>query len=49
MKTTLIQRGEIKDRDFKQGIDSIVEFDYMGASEYEWELCQDHSTSYVKT
>lgn len=36
MRTYLIQRGEIKDRDSKKGIDSIVSLDYMGASEYEW-------------
>jgi hypothetical protein len=36
MKTYLVQRGTIKDRDFKKGFDSIVALDYMGASEYEW-------------
>lgn len=36
MKTYLIQRGKFDNRDNKKGIDSIVEFDYMGASEYEW-------------
>jgi len=36
MKTTLIQRGKFEDRDFKNGIDSITNFDYMGSSEFEW-------------
>jgi hypothetical protein len=36
MKTYLIQRGTIKNQELKIGIDSIIEFDYMGASEYEW-------------
>jgi hypothetical protein len=36
MKTQLIQRGKFEDRDFKTGIDSIVVFDYMGSSEFEW-------------
>lgn len=38
MKTTphLIQRGKISDRDWKNGIDSIINFDYMGSSEFEW-------------
>jgi hypothetical protein len=31
-----IQRGDFKDRPEKQGIDSIVSFQYMGSSEYEW-------------
>ena len=36
MKTTLIQRAKFENRDFKKGIDSIVHFDYMGSSEFEW-------------
>jgi hypothetical protein len=36
MKTYLVSRGKIKDRDFKKGFDSIVSLEYMGASEYEW-------------
>lgn len=36
MKTYLIQRGSFEDRDYKEGIDAIVIFDYMGSSEYEW-------------
>jgi hypothetical protein len=36
MKTTLIQRGKFDNRDYKKGIDSIVRFDYMGSSEFEW-------------
>jgi hypothetical protein len=36
MKTYLIQRGIIQDNPNKVGIDSIIQFDYMGASEYEW-------------
>ena len=36
MKTWLIQRGKFKNREHKNGIDSIVSFDYMGSSEFEW-------------
>jgi len=36
MKTTLIQRAKFENRDYKKGIDSIVKFDYMGSSEFEW-------------
>jgi len=36
MKTYLIQRAKFENRDFKKGIDSIVDFDYMGSSEFEW-------------
>lgn len=36
MKTTLIQRAKFENRDYKKGIDSIVHFDYMGSSEFEW-------------
>jgi hypothetical protein len=36
MKTWLIQRGKFENREFKQGIDSILSFDYMGSSEFEW-------------
>ena len=32
----LIQRGKFESRDFKEGIDSILKFDYMGSSEFEW-------------
>ncbi len=32
----LIQRAKIQNRDFKKGIDSILLFDYMGSSEFEW-------------
>jgi len=36
MTPYLIQRGEIVDREYKEGIDSIISFDYMGSSEFEW-------------
>jgi hypothetical protein len=37
MKTPyLIQRAKCEDRDFKKGIDSIINLDYMGSSEFEW-------------
>lgn len=36
MKTWLIQRAKFNNRDYKKGIDSILEFDYMGSSEFEW-------------
>lgn len=36
MKTQLIQRARFEDRDYKKGIDSIVHFDYMGSSEFEF-------------
>lgn len=36
MKTWLIQRGKFKNREHKTGIDSILSFDYMGSSEFEW-------------
>lgn len=36
MKTYLLQRGNFEDRDYKKGIDSIVSFQYMGSSEFEW-------------
>jgi hypothetical protein len=36
MKTYLIQRAKFENRDYKKGIDSIVHFDYMGSSEFEW-------------
>lgn len=36
MKTYLIQRGKFFDREYKKGIDSIVELDYMGAAEFEF-------------
>jgi hypothetical protein len=41
METTLIQRGKFNDRDYKTGIDSIVKFDYMGSSEFEWGALPD--------
>ncbi len=36
MNTYLIQRGIIENRESEKGIDSIVQFDYMGSSEYEF-------------
>lgn len=37
MKTYLIQRGKFEDKENnKKGLDSIVELDYMGSSEFEW-------------
>ena len=36
MKTYLVVRARIEDRDYKKGIDSIIRLDYMGASEFEW-------------
>lgn len=36
METYLIQRGKIKNREYKKGLDSILSFDYMGSSEFEW-------------
>jgi len=38
MKTYRIQRGTIREEmnTDKKGIDTIIDFDYMGASEYEW-------------
>jgi hypothetical protein len=36
MKTWLIQRGKFENREDKSGIDSILSFDYMGSSEFEW-------------
>lgn len=36
MKTSLIQRCKFKNREHKSGIDSILSFDYMGSSEFEW-------------
>lgn len=36
MKAYLIQRANFENRDHKQGIDSILSFDYMGSSEFEW-------------
>ena len=36
MKTWLIQRGKFENREHKSGIDSILSFDYMGSSEFEW-------------
>jgi hypothetical protein len=36
MKTYLIQRGRFENRNFKKGIDSIINLDYMGSSEFEF-------------
>jgi len=36
METWLIQRGNFENREHKNGIDSILNFDYMGSSEFEW-------------
>ena len=36
MNAYLVLRGSFQDRDFKTGIDSILKFDYMGSSEFEW-------------
>lgn len=37
MKTPyLIQRAKFEDRIGKTGIDSLLSFDYMGSSEFEW-------------
>jgi hypothetical protein len=36
MKTWLIQRGIFRDNVGKKGIESILSFDYMGSSEFEW-------------
>lgn len=36
MNSYLIQRGRFNNRNFKKGIDSIIAFDYMGSSEFEW-------------
>jgi hypothetical protein len=41
MKTYLVQRANFKERENKTGIDSILRFDYMGASEYEWGALPD--------
>jgi len=41
MKTYLLQRATIEDRDYKKGIDSIINLDYMGASEFEWGAIPD--------
>lgn len=36
MNAYLVLRGSFKDRDFNTGINSILKFDYMGSSEFEW-------------
>lgn len=38
MQTYLIQRAKFRNNvnTNKSGIDSILEFDYMGSSEFEW-------------
>jgi len=41
MKTYLIARAKIEERDYKRGFDSIVNLNYMCASEYEWGVMPD--------
>lgn len=41
MNTYLIQRARFEDRDYKKGIDSIINLDYMGSSEFEWGALPD--------
>lgn len=36
METYLIQRGKFQNQNHKSGIDSIIRFDYMGSSEFEF-------------
>jgi hypothetical protein len=36
MRIYLIQRAKFEKSDNESGIDSILNFDYMGSSEYEW-------------
>jgi len=36
MTPYLIQRAKFENRDYKNGIDSILSFDYMGSSEFEF-------------
>lgn len=36
MRAFLIQRASFKSKVFGKGIDSILNFDYMGSSEFEW-------------
>ena len=36
MEAWLIQRCKFENRDYKTGIDSILDYDYMGSSEFEW-------------
>lgn len=36
MKTSLIQRAKFSNRPSKKGIDSIIELEHMGSSEFEW-------------
>lgn len=50
----LIQRANFSDRDYKSGIDSIIQFDYMGYAEYEFgtlpkslEKIRDNISSYT--
>lgn len=35
MRTWLIQRGKFRNNKYKNGIDSILQFDYMGSAEFE--------------
>ena len=53
-KPYLIQRASFEDRSHKSGIDSILSFDYMGSSEFEWgalpkslNRIRDHKADYV--
>lgn len=41
METYLVQRAKFAIREDKSGIDSVLKFDYMGASEYEWGALPD--------
>jgi hypothetical protein len=42
MKTpNLIQRAKFEDRNYKKGIDSIINLAYMGSSEFEWGAVQE--------
>lgn len=41
MNAYLVLRGSFEDRDYKTGIDSILKFDYMGSSEFEWGAIPD--------
>jgi len=36
MKPWLVQRATFKDRTHREGVDSMLEFDYMGSAEYEF-------------
>lgn len=52
----LVARAKIEDRNFKSGIDSIINIDYMGAAEYEFgaipkslDRIRESLSKYVKT